>query len=213
MVSRRLAASCSLSSPSMVPCRARELIIRSRGVGEVALLVWIEGDVVELVFVGIGLGDGHRFAAAQALVALAGDPPELLVVVVTGELHEVLLAVHLDLGYDRLDVIGLPIVENVRVAARDPLEWAGAVRGALADLIVGHEQDRLGATAPPERPDRAREVAPDQRSRIGVIDLQLGERLVAARSRPVRAGSGSGRRGWSELPALVRRPGAAGSRR
>jgi hypothetical protein len=34
------------------------------GVGEVALLVWIQGDVVELVFVGIGLGDSDRFAAA-----------------------------------------------------------------------------------------------------------------------------------------------------
>ena len=43
-----------------------------RWVGEVALLVWIQGDVVELVFVGIVLSDGDRFAAAQALTRSPG---------------------------------------------------------------------------------------------------------------------------------------------
>ena len=62
--------------------------------------------------------------------------------------------------------------------ARDPLERAGPVRSALADLIVGHEQDGSAGGSGLERADRLGEVAPDQRSRIAVVDLQLGERLV-----------------------------------
>src|SRR4051812_21771150 len=75
------------------------------GVGrvrKVSLLERVAREVVELVLVGFGFGDSHRLASAQALVALAGDRPELGVVVVAGELDEVLLAVDVDLGDDGL---------------------------------------------------------------------------------------------------------------
>ena len=55
-----------------------------------------------------------------------------------------LLAVHRDLGYDRLDVIGLLDGRERMCGARDPLERARPLRTALADLVVGHEQDGLG---------------------------------------------------------------------
>jgi hypothetical protein len=59
---------------------------------EVAVLRWVEREVVELPLVGLWFGDGVGVAAAQALVALARNGPELLVVVVAGELDEVLFA-------------------------------------------------------------------------------------------------------------------------
>ena len=65
------------------------------------------GQVVELVLVGLGLGDGVRLALVDALVTLARHGPELLVVVVAAELDEVRLAVDVDLGDDGLQVVGL----------------------------------------------------------------------------------------------------------
>src|SRR3954453_13966384 len=62
----------------------------------------VEVQVVELVLVGLGLGDGVGVPPAQALVALAGDGPELRVVVVARELDEVRFAVDGDLGDDGL---------------------------------------------------------------------------------------------------------------
>ena len=114
------------------------------GVREVAFLGRVRREVVELVFVGLRLGDGDCLAAVQTLVALAGDRPELLVVVVAGELDQVLLAVDVDLGDDGLDVVGL---RNGRVnvgLSGDALKRARGLDAALADLVVGREQDWLG---------------------------------------------------------------------
>ena len=77
------------------------------GVREVSLLDWVEREVVELVLVGLGLGDRDGLPTMETFVALARSRPELPVVVVAGELDEVLLAVDVDLGDDRLDVVGL----------------------------------------------------------------------------------------------------------
>ena len=77
-------------------------VVCVRRVGEVAFLVRVDGQVVELVFVGFRLGDGERLALVDALVPLARLRPELLVVVVAGELDEVPLPVDVDLGDDGL---------------------------------------------------------------------------------------------------------------
>ena len=73
-----------------------------------------------------------------------------------------------------------------RVHAReagDALKRAGRLHAALADLIVGREQDRLRRRGGLGGADRVGEVAPDQRTRVHVVDLQLGERLVVVDAR------------------------------
>ena len=44
-------------------------VVCVRRVGEVAFLVRVDGQVVELVLVGLRLGDGERLAPVDALVA------------------------------------------------------------------------------------------------------------------------------------------------
>jgi hypothetical protein len=51
---------------------------------EIVLLERVECEVVELVLVGLGLGDRGVVASVGALVALARNGPELFVVVHTG---------------------------------------------------------------------------------------------------------------------------------
>jgi hypothetical protein len=119
-------------------------VVGVAGMCEVAFFVWVDGEVVELVVVGFRLGDREGLALADALVAFARHRPELLVVVIAGELDEVLLAVNVDLGNDGLEVVGLldracPVQE-----VRDLVEGAGRRLVALADLVVGGEEDRLG---------------------------------------------------------------------
>jgi hypothetical protein len=76
-------------------------------VGKVTFLVRIDGQIVKLVVVGLGLRDGERLALVDALVTLARHGPELLVVVVAGELDEVLLPIDVDLRDDGLQVVRL----------------------------------------------------------------------------------------------------------
>ena len=190
-------------------CSVTRAVVGVAGVREVALLDRVEREVVELVLVGLGLGDGDGLPAAQALVALAGDGPELRVVVVAGELDEVLLAVDVDLGDDGLQVVGLL---DGRVAVQrlgDASERAGRRRAALADLVVGREQDRLRGRGRLGGADRRREVASDERVGVGVVGLQAGERLVG-----VDAGEAEQRR--DEVGVVgrdVELAGAAGQQR
>ena len=148
------------------------------GVGEVSLLEGVAVEVIELVFLGFGLGDSVGLPAVESLVTLTGDGPELGVVVVARELDEVLLAVDVDLGDHRLQVVGLL---DGRVAVQRPSdasERAGRRRAALADLVVGHEEDRLRGSRRFGGADRGREVASDERVGVAVVGLQAGERLV-----------------------------------
>src|SRR5450631_340035 len=57
---------------------ARALVGVGR-MGEVPFLPGVIREVVELVFVGLRLGDRDRAAPAQSLIALSGHRPELLV--------------------------------------------------------------------------------------------------------------------------------------
>ena len=82
-------------------------VIRVRRMGEVAFLVRVDGQVIELVLVRLRLCDGERLAPVDALVTLARHGPELLVVVVAGELDEVSPTVEVDLGDDALQVVRL----------------------------------------------------------------------------------------------------------
>ena len=153
-------------------------VVRMRRVGEVAFLVRVDSQVVELVLVGLGLCDRVRLALVDALVTLARHGPELLVVVVAGVLDEVSLPVDVDLGDDGLQVVRLddrarPVQHPGRL-----LERAGRCFVALADLVVGREQDRLGRRRGLGGPDRVGEVAPDQRACLLVICSHLGESLV-----------------------------------
>ena len=83
------------------------VVVGVGGVGEVVFLDGVEGEVVELVLVGFGPGDGVRVPTVKSLVTLTRNGPELGVVVVAGELDEMLLAIHVDLGDDGLQVVGL----------------------------------------------------------------------------------------------------------
>jgi hypothetical protein len=90
----------------------------------------------------------------------------------------VLLTIHLDLGDDGLQVVGL-LDRRVSVQALcDASERALRRRAALADLIVGGEQDRLARRGRFGGADRRREVAPDERVGVAVVGLQTHERLV-----------------------------------
>ena len=82
-------------------------VVCVRRVGEVAFFVWVDGQVVELVLVGFRLCDSERLALVDALVAFARHGPELLVVVVAGELDEVSRPVDVGLGDDGLQVVRL----------------------------------------------------------------------------------------------------------
>ena len=83
------------------------LLVGSAWVRKVVLLDRIDGEVVELVLLGFRLGDGGRRAAVETFVPLARNCPELLIVVVTGELDHVCLAVDIDLGDHGLQVVRL----------------------------------------------------------------------------------------------------------
>ena len=107
-------------------------VVGVAGVGEVSLLDRVEREVVELVLVRLGLGDGQRAPILQALVAFAGDGPELGVVVVARELDEVLLAINVDLGDDGLQVVGLLDGRVAVQALGDAPYRAGRRRAALA---------------------------------------------------------------------------------
>jgi hypothetical protein len=85
--------------------------------------------------------------------------------------------VHVDLGHDRLDVVGLL---DGRVDLRgtgDALDRAARL-GAIADLIVGHEQHRLGGRAGLGGADRLGQVASGQRARVGMVGLQPGHAMA-----------------------------------
>ena len=146
-------------------------VVGVAGMGEVVLLDRVQREVVELVLVGFGLGDGVGLPTVKSLVTLAGDGPELGVVVVAGELDEVLLAIDVDLGDDGLQVVGLLDGRVAVQAPGDASERALRRRAALADLIVGGEQDRLRGRGRFGGADRRREVAPDERVGLAVVGL------------------------------------------
>ena len=125
-------------------CRARVRSSAWLGWARFRSSMRVEREVVELVLVGLGLGDGHRLSPLQALVTLAGDGPELGVVVVAGELDQVLLAVDVDLGDDGLQVVGLL---DGRVAVQAPGRRArtGCVVVALPSLISSSVVNRIGS--------------------------------------------------------------------
>jgi hypothetical protein len=52
-------------------------------VGEIAFLLGVDDEVVELELVRLGLGDHQRLPPVRPFVALAGDGPELGAVVVS----------------------------------------------------------------------------------------------------------------------------------
>ena len=106
-------------------------VVGVSGVGEVVLLQGVEGEVVGFVLVGFRLEDRPGRATVQTLVAVSRDRPELLVVVIPRELHQLLLAVEVDLGDNGLDVVGLglPRPPAERVVGLDDLAALFAAAG------------------------------------------------------------------------------------
>ena len=58
------------------------------------------------------------------------------------------------------------------------MERAGGWLVALADLVVGHEQDRLGRRRGLGGADRVGQIAPDQRTCLLVVRCQFGESRI-----------------------------------
>ena len=92
---------------------------------------------------------------------------------------------------------------------RDASERAGRRRAALADLVIGDEQDRLRRRGRLGGADRIGEIASDERVRVGVIGLQPGKHIVV-----VDAGEPEQRRDQVGVVGRdVKRAGPAGQQR
>ena len=108
-------------------------------------------------------------AALEPLIALAGNRPELLVVVVAGELDEVLLAVDVDLGDYRLEVVWLLDRREPRVSRAT--RCTGLAGVMLPSLISSSVVKRIGSEGGVGLggADRVGEVAPDEGVGVGVV--------------------------------------------
>src|SRR4249920_3007040 len=90
------------------------------------------------------------------------------------------LPVDLDLRDDRLDVVGLHDHRVPLELHREALERAARLRAPLADLVVGHKQDRVRRRLAVATQDQSGEVTPRKGTRLAVVyrDALEGPGLV-----------------------------------
>jgi hypothetical protein len=74
--------------------------------------------------------------------------------------------------------LGCLTVDNRSQARGEPMKRAGRPLVALADLVVGGEEERLRGRRRFGCADRLREVAADERVCVALVWLQAGERPV-----------------------------------